>query len=148
MGKVTVKEITDLGFKTGMFAETNADLFKAFIEDIITEQTAILEGRIGSTDYASTTSPTKEYVKQAEKYLVAAEMLQRRINIILEKVVGAGEDLDTRSVEKQMKLYQEKANAWIQKIADGVTSDSGSFASAVLETSHFEDPATIAGLET
>lgn len=148
MGKTTVKEITDLGFTPAMFAKENDDLFKAFIEAIITEQTAILEGRIGATSYASAASPTQDWVKQAEKYLVAAEMLQRRINIILEKVVGAGEDIDTRSAERQMKLYLDKADSWIQKIADGVTSDSGSFASAVLETSHFTDPSTIAGLET
>ena len=126
MGKTTEKEIIDLGFKSGMFAKENDDLFKAFIKDIIAEQTAILEGRIGATNYASATSPTQEYVKQAEKYLVAAEMLQRRINIILEKVVPAGEDLDTRSVERQMERYRKTADAWIQKITDGVTADSES----------------------
>ena len=138
MAKVNAQEIIDLGFSPEMLKEADEGELSALIDEIISEQAPILEGRIGSTNYASAISPTKEYVKRAEKCLVAAELIQRRINIILGNVIGAGQPIDILHEGTQKKIYKEEADSLIEKIIAGGTSDSSDFASGVLTTSHFE----------
>lgn len=133
MAKVTNTDIIILGFTKEMFRQATDDSFEEFIDDVITEQSAILSGRIGSTIYASTTSPAKDYVKRAEKCLVTAEMLQCRINIIVGNVTGAGQEFDTLNEAKQKAAYIDEADKLvIEKLSDG------DFASGVLETDHFD----------
>jgi len=138
MAKVTAQEIVDLGFTPEMFKKTDDGGLLNFVDDIIAEQSLILQGRIGSTYYNSTSSPTKDYVKRAEKCMVTAEVIQRRINIILGNVVGAGQPIDILHEGTQKKIYKEEADSLIEKIIAGGTSDSSDFASGVLITSHFE----------
>jgi hypothetical protein len=112
--------------------------FTALINDVIADQALLLEGRVGSAMYALTTSPQKDYVKRAEKALCAAEMIARRINIILSNVTGAGQELDTSSEEKQRKAYLDEAENWITSV--GTYADSlgdCSFGAAI--SSHFGD---------
>lgn len=146
MAKITAQDIIDLNFVAEMFGKTSAT-FNAFIDLVIAAQAAILSGRIGSSKYASTASPTKEYIARAELCLVAAEMIQRRMNRILGNVVGTGNALDITMERKQRQDYLEEAEELIQKIVSGVTADSSDFASSVLETSHFEESSTLGGLE-
>lgn len=138
MAKTTAQKIIELGFSGEMFKKDNESEFSDFINDIISEQSVILQGRIGTAVYDSATSPTKDYVEQAEKCLVAAELVQRRINIILGKAVGAGREIDISHEGAQKKAYRDEAEDWIAKLTGGITSDAGDFASGVLVTSHFE----------
>lgn len=140
MAKVTAQEIIALGFKKELFKIQTDPEFEIFIDEIIAEQSLILEGRIGSSLYASATSPTKDYVKRSEKCLVAAEVVQRRINIILSNIVGSGVEIDVTHEGAQKKAYLNEAEDWIQRLLPG------DFASDVLITSHF-DETSISGEE-
>lgn len=146
MAKITAQQIIDLGFTFAMFNMDNNTDFTVFIDAIITEQADILLGRVGSAAYNSTTAPTNKYVERAEKCLSAAELVQRRINIILGNVTGAGREIDVSHEGAQKKAYLDEADRWISKIISGVTSDSNDFASGVLVTSHF-DSTTLSGEE-
>jgi hypothetical protein len=137
MPKTNAQEMIDLGFVPEIFKKDEMS-FPEYADPIISEQSVILEGRIGSTLYASTTSPTKDYVKRAEKCLSAAELVQRRINIILGNAVGAGQEIDVSHEGAQKKAYRDEAEDWISKLTSGITSDVSDFASGVLVTSHFE----------
>lgn len=146
MPKIEAQTVIDLNFVAEMFGKTSAN-FGAYIDAVIVEQSKILEGRAGTSAYGSTTSPTKEYIARAELCLVAAEMIQRRMNRILGNVVGTGNALDITMERKQRQDYLDEAEEIIQKIVSGVTADSSDFASGVLETSHFEESSTLGGLE-
>lgn len=138
MAKIVAQDIIDLNFIAEMFGKTSAN-FNAYIDAVIAEQGKILEGRVGTSSYALTTSPAKEYLARAELCLTAAEMIQRRMNRILGNVVGTGNALDISIERKQRQDYLDEAEELIEKIVSGVTADSSDFASGVLETSHFEE---------
>ena len=141
MAKIIASNITDLGFIPEMFGKTDAN-FTAFIDVVIAEQSKLLEGRLGASQYADTTSPTKEYIARAELCKVAAEMIQRRINRVLGNVVGTGSALDIEMEKKQRQDYLDEAEMLIEKIVSGITADSSDFESGVLETSHFDEDET------
>jgi hypothetical protein len=133
MAKININDITGLGIIKEMYsaiAPTEAE-FENLIGEIISEQSAILEGRIGSDVYASVIQPTAGYVKRAEKCLVAAEMVQRRINIILGNAVGAGQEINISHEAAQKKAYSDEAEKWITKLGDG------DYSGGVAESSHF-----------
>ncbi|MEW6115659.1 MAG: hypothetical protein AB1553_02005 [Nitrospirota bacterium] len=136
MAKVTNQEIIDFGFTKDMFRQSDENAFKSYVDSIIAEIAAILSGRIGEALYSSAISPTAEYVKRAEKCLVAAEMLQRRINFYLGSVDGT-EGLDLFKVRRQREEYVTEAETLIAKIVAGVTTDSSSFSFGTVTTSHF-----------
>lgn len=137
MAKVTAQNIIDLNFVAEMFGKTSGT-FSAYIDAVIAEQAKILEGRVGTSAYDSTTSPAKEYVARAELCLVAAEMISRRMNRILGNVVGTGNALDITMEKKQRQDYLDEADRLIGRIVAGIAIDNDNFASGVLETSHFE----------
>lgn len=130
----------ELQFKKELYGFSMDDDFEIFIDSVISEQALILEGIVGTSLYASATSPTKDYIKRAEKCFVAAEMVQRRINNILSNVVGAGNEINVSHEGAQKKVYLDEAKMWISRL----TSDD--FACGMLETSHFEST-TLAGEE-
>lgn len=141
MPKNTAQEIIDLGFIKEMFKyekKTDAE-FVTYVDAVIASQALSLEGRIGSTAYASATSPMKDYVKRAELCLSASEMWLRRINIILSSVPVTADGVNTKAEREQRQAYLDEVNGGlIEKIVVGATADSSSFASGVLTTSHFE----------
>jgi hypothetical protein len=140
MAKITIDDILGLQFKKELYGIDLDDDFDTFIEGVIAEQALIIEGIVGYSTYASATSPTKDFVKRAEKCYVAAEMVQRRINIILSNVVGAGNEIDVSHEGAQKKAYLDEAKMWLSRL----TNDD--FACGALETSHFEST-TLAGEE-
>jgi hypothetical protein len=146
MPKIIAQDMIDLGFLPEMFKKDNEAELSAYITAVIAEQADILLGRIGSAAYNSTTSPTDKYVKRAEKCLTAAELIQRRINIILGNVAGAGQEIDVTHEGAQKKVYLSEANDLIAKLVSGTGADSNDFATGVLVTSHFEST-TLAGEE-
>ena len=139
MPDITPNDIKDLGFTMEMFTLTEETSFISFIDSIIEEQGDMLQGRIGNTTYSSSTAPMNKYVNRALKCLVAKEMVQRRINIILGKAVGAGQEIDISHEGAQKRAYHDEAESLIQRITAGQTSDTGDFASGVLVTSHYEE---------
>ncbi|GAB63100.1 MAG: hypothetical protein DWB56_06740 [Candidatus Jettenia sp.] len=137
MGKNTAQEIIDLGFIREMFRKEDDAALSTFIDGVISEQTKILEGRIGSAAYASVISPVQDYVKRAEKCLAAVELIGRRIMILLSNVPGAGQAVDIRSEERKRDYYMNEAHALIAKIVAGVTADGDGMGFGVVESSHF-----------
>jgi len=133
MAKVTATDITGLGFIKEMYSSlaSTDEEFESLIGEVISEQSAILEDRIGSDVYAST-EPLASSVKRAEKCLVAAELVQRRINVILGNAVGAGQEINISHEAAQKKAYLDEAEKWIARLGEG------DYAGGVVETSHFD----------
>ncbi len=154
MPKNVAQDIKDLGFIREMFGSLCADdnAFDTFIANVISEKALELEGRIGTTVYNDASAPNATYVKLAEKYLCAAELVDRRINIVLGQAVGAGQELDTTAIRKQKQDYLDKVfgndkasppvAGLIEKIAAGGGTDGQNFASGALVTSHFGEETT------
>lgn len=136
MPKTTAQKIIDIGFNKEMFKKEDDTSFNAFLNGIIAEQAAILEGRIGSV-YASTSSPAKERVARAELCLATAEVIQVRINNILSKEYRAGHDVEILKEGTQKKVYLNEAEELIRSLVAGASSDSRDFACGALITSHF-----------
>lgn len=142
MPRVTVENIKDLGFTSEMFGLGDTSSLELFIQDIIDDTSAMLEGITGSSIYNSTTSPTSGYVKRTEKCLVAAELLQRRINKVLNNVIAADDKISTKNEEQQRTRYQEEA----EKLID-VLIGKTSFSFNILRSSHFDETTSLGGLE-
>ena len=139
MPKIVSQDIVDLGFIAEMFRKKSSSELGELIDAVISGQALLLEGRIGPTAYASSSSPVKDYVKRAELCLVAAEMVQRRINVILGNAVGAGREIDISHEGAQKKAYLDEADRWIGRIASSVASDpSNDLVSGALITDHFQ----------
>jgi hypothetical protein len=136
MPKITAVDIKNLGFTSDMVNKTEEE-FDDYLTDLIAGVALLFEGRIGSTAYASTTSPGKDYVKRAELCLCVEEFLKREINTILGNVKSSSEKPDLSGERTQKKEYRDEADMWIAKIVAGATSDSDDFAVGALITSHF-----------
>jgi len=142
MPKITKDDIigpTGLGFTKELYSIIAPDqtAFESLVDAVIAEQSGELVARVGSGVYDAAANLT--CLKKAEKCLAAAEMIQRRINIVLGTRAGSGEPPDTRSEQQQRKDYLDQAEIWISKLAQGVTTDpSANFASGSLITGHFE----------
>ncbi len=108
MAKTTFDDVDKLRFTKEMFSLTDGGAFEDMVNEVISEQSGLLAGRLG-TLYDSETSPIKEYVKRAEKCLIAAELVQRRINIILGNAVGTGREIDISHEAAQKKVYLNEA---------------------------------------
>ena len=147
MPKVTAQEIIDLGFTASMFRLANDTELAAVISSVITEQAAMLEGRLGSSIYDAATTPESTYVKRAERCLVAAEMMSRRITVIAESVLASGDERTARVETAQMKRWEAQAEALIRKLVSGVTTDTGNFATGVTTSTHFADDCDLSGDE-
>ncbi len=137
MAKILKADIKELGFTYQMYNKENDRELDTMLDLVIAEQALLLAGRVGSTPYASVTSPTVDYVKRAELCLCAAEMIQRRINNQLANVQGNGQEIDISHEGTQKKVYMNEANKLIAKIVGGGTTDNLSIASGVLESDHF-----------
>ena len=115
----------DLGFIAAMFKKDDT-AFGVFLAAIISEQSTLLQGRIGASNYNDASSPVKDYAKGAEKCLVAADLVQRRITILLGNAQGVGQELGTSEARAQMKAYSDQGEALIAKILSGASTGSGS----------------------
>lgn len=138
MAKVTAQEIQDMGFVPEMFRRDSIN-FEEYILDIISEQSGILSAEIGSDTYASTDSGIAAKVKRAERCLTAAELVQRRINVLLGNV-KAGAEIDISHEGAQKKAYRDEAAALITALtsSSGTSGTGSDFAAGVVVTSHFE----------
>ena len=137
MPKNEAKDIKSLGFTFEMFSLADDTAFDIFIGEVLDEQAKILEGRLGTETYNAVVPPWQENVKRAEKAMVAAELIGRRINIILSNVSGAGQEIDTKNEEKQRLKYEIEEEDLIGKLISGISLEQQGFSSGVLVTSHF-----------
>lgn len=111
MAKITEQDVKDLGFSKELFNISEDDKFNTLISEVISEHAGLILGKLTSSVYNSTISPTKEYVKRLEKVSIASELWQRRINIILQNVTkGArGEPIGLDEAQEQRKTYSDEA---------------------------------------
>ena len=145
MPKITSGDLATLGFTAAMFSLDESG-FAAMATELIAEQAALLEGRIGSLVYAATENPTAAFVKRAEKCLVAAELLQRRF-VIISQEIQAADGMDAFKLRKTQQRYLDEAESLIQRIANGTSSDSSGYSGSVATSSHFPESPAIAGIE-
>ncbi len=137
MPKIVTQDIKDLGFTFAMFNKQDETTFGELIDGVIAEAADELEDRIGSAAYALAANAV--YVKLAEKCMAAAEMVRRRINIILNNMNAAGAEISTTNERKQREDYLAEAEKWIATVVSGTTTDGQNFACGALITSHFEE---------
>jgi|GEM_PF-1063091 hypothetical protein len=130
-----------MGFTKEIFDIPDDDGFTTFVLGVITEQSTLLEGRVGDLVYNSTVAPTPTQVARVEKCLTAAELLDRRINKRLVNVLAAGQEFDVKSETKQRDDYRAEAERIINQnllvLTTSRGTESGDFASGVLVTTHF-----------
>lgn len=139
MAKTSVTEIIDLGFVPEMFGKADDAGLVTLVTAVLAEQSALFSARIGASAYDATTQPAQAFVKRAELCLCAAELVQRRINILLGNAVGNGQELDVSPAEQQRSAYLAEAEALIGKIAAGASIASGNdMAASALITSTFD----------
>jgi len=135
--KITEADIAVMGFTAAMFNLDNAG-FTAMAAGVISEQAELLEGRIGSTLYATSAKPDATYVKRAEKCLVAAELLSQRL-IILGQEVQAGDGDDAHKIRNTQKQYAAEAELMISRIAAGTSADGSGYSGGVVSTTHSDN---------
>jgi len=135
MARITAADITALGFTGAMFNTARDDDFAAFVDGVIAEQSALLEGEVGASVYGATDGALAARVKRAETCLVAAELVDRRINIRLADVQAAGEDFDVTAEERKRDKYRSEADKII------TLTGAGEYAGTVVETPHFGEGA-------
>jgi hypothetical protein len=138
MAKITAQTLKDAGFIPEMFGLVTAT-FDAFLTGVITEQAAILSGRIGAAIYGSSATPTADYVKRGEKALCLVELWDRRITRKLGQTKG--EDISIDAELKARDKAAEEANFYIVRL-DSVSG--GDYAGEVIETEHDQ---TLGGYE-
>jgi hypothetical protein len=138
MPKITADDIKDMGFVQEMFGKVAQTDFDTWLTKVITEQSAILSGRITATKYATTEDPTQTYIKRAEKCLVAVELYSRRFITIAEEINKA-DGIDAFKLRRQQEKFNEEAESLITVITAGKTSDGSGYSGGTLVTSHFDD---------
>ncbi len=137
MANVKLSNIKSMGFVEEMF-ERHGVSFDDFIQEIITDIGDELQGILGSSIYNDTTQPTKGRVMRSEKYLVAAELMDRRIKKIIANARAAGEDIDVVREQKEQEKYEKKARDLIDQLIGGPSD----FSFGTIETSHFDTTTT------
>lgn len=116
--------------------ETYKIPFTDFIQPVINTESAKLKNRVGATAYDN--ADVADDVKRAELCLVAAELVQRRINFVLRQVLP-GITVNTKPEQDQIKAYLDEVDIiLIPKILAGSPVESSGFACGSLITSHFE----------
>ncbi len=131
--KTTPQEMIELQFVEEQFNGV-AD-FEAFLQGIINNQEGLLAGRIGSSTFDSTNPAIVAQVKRASVCVVAAELLQRRINR-LSGNVDADTALLIRTLQTAKTDYTKEAEEKISRlISSGASADSGNYAGGVLTSS-------------
>jgi len=137
MSKVTPQNIKDLQFVAEQFGDP-AD-FDAFLQGVINDQESILTGRVGNAVFNSAVSIIASQVKAASVGMVAAELLQRRINRLSGNV-----DADTgsliRTLQASRKEYLAGAEEKISRVVtSGSAPDSGGYSGGVWTSGHYTD---------
>lgn len=140
MAKNIASEIADIGFSKEMFGKTAPADFTTFLTAVISSQESLLSGRIGAAAYASVSSPTQEYIKQAAACVVAAELCRRRI-LRLTQDANNEDGTDAKKLRTSRKEFIAEAEELIVKISAGGTIDGTGFASGVSISSHFTEDA-------
>ncbi len=137
MSKVTPQNMKDLQFVDEQFG-TPAD-FDVFLQGVIDSQESLLTGRVGTTVFNSTDPVIAGQVKAASISMVAAELLQRRINRLSGNI-----DADTgaliRTLHTARKEYLADAEEKIARVVTcGSAPDSGGFSGGVWTSDHYRD---------
>lgn len=110
--------------------------FTDYVQPVINAKSTELKNRVGVEAYDN--AALADDVKNAELRLVAAELIQRRINIVL-LMVQPGSPVNTKPEQDQIKNYLDEVNdILIPKIIAGSPAEGSDFFSGTLVTSHFE----------
>jgi len=132
----TPQDIKDLQFVAEQF--NGVVDFDAFLQGVIDEQEALLSDRVGLSVFSASAFAT--HIKRVEKCLVAAELLQLRINRLSGNV-----DADTAALMSQLKKarqdYQDEAERIIPRLVAGSVSDGSDVGFGSTVSSHFDSQA-------
>lgn len=123
---VTASNITAMGFTGSMFGIDDATL-NARIEDVITEQSDLIEDRVGAASFSL--GANQKAVDRAVKCKTGAEMARQRIiHMSANTVFSQAEGTEAKHLQEAIKDWENQAEKWIAKITDGTLTDAGGFA--------------------
>ncbi len=124
---VTATDITAMGFSGTMFGLSEADLISR-IEDVIAEQSDLVELRVGETAFGLAANQTP--LDRAVKLFSAAEMARARITQLAGNIVtNSAEGAERNHMKDNITAWEKKAEYWLAKVSDGALADAGGFAS-------------------
>lgn len=103
--KAQVDEVKALGFTHEMFKKVckEENAFGEYIQSILDENVGEVKDAIGATAYDL--AENEDRVKKIEKYLAAAELWDRRSNIVTGNVTSS-DDADGTTEEKRATRYR------------------------------------------
>ncbi len=106
--KAKVDDVKALGFTHEMFKKVckEESAFGEFIQAVLDENVAEVKEAIGATDYDL--AANEDRIKKIEKYLAAAELWDRRSNIVTGNVTSSA-DADGTTEAKRAARYREFA---------------------------------------
>lgn len=130
--KAAPKDIKALGFIFEMFKPlvTDEAAFISFVQTVFDDNVSEVKSLIGSTVYDDSAKAAD--VKRIEIYLAAAELWERKGNLVLKDRVISGETTVNMTESLKSDAYRDRARA----IVDRLNGNSGIALSAE-ESSHF-----------
>lgn len=134
MPKASSKEVIDLGFSYEMFAPLVSEEggLSEIVTEILDENVAEVKEAIGASAYDN--ADNLRDVKRIEKYLAAAELWDRKANLVLKNRVVGGDSGSLLNMTERLLAddYRERA----RKIIDRLQGRQG-FAMSAESSSHF-----------
>lgn len=138
--KAKPEDVMKLGFTFEMFRPTVAEEgeFTPFIQSVLDDNVAEVKALIGASVYDDAAKVSD--VKRLEVYLAAAELWERKGNMVLRDRVVSGDNSVNITESIKAEEYREKARAIVQRVQS--SGGSSGFASSVEESSHFPQDST------
>jgi hypothetical protein len=133
--KAEPEDVRNLGFNQSMFSALEEVVdFDAFIQEILDENVDEIKEAIGSSVYDDATKLAD--VIRIEKYLAAADLWNRRANIVLtNRAISGSEGASSSLSESKLEeKYRERAEKIMNRLA-GYDNDSP-FSMSVEESEH------------
>ena len=135
--KATPEDVMKLGFTFEMFRPTvnEEGEFTPFIQGVLDDNVAEVKALIGESVYNDALKVSD--VKRIEVCLAAAELWERKGNMVLRDRTVGGNTTALLNMTESLKAdeYKEKARAIVQRVQ--ASGGSTGLASSVEESSHF-----------
>lgn len=135
MAAPTAQDVIYMGFSAAMFGFGTDSELEITVRDLLTEQTALVQGEIGTT-IATLTGTNAVRATRAIKLLTAADLCRMRINRLAQEVKQE-DGSDANKMRNQLREYIAEAQGLIANITNTLGATSG-FAAGSVISSHFD----------
>ncbi len=129
-------EITIMGFAGAMFGLGSEHELELVVGDLITEQQALVEGRLGVA-LAALTGVNAVRASRAVKLLTAADLCRMRINRLAQEV-KLEDGSDAAKMRNQLREYVAEAQSLLHEVETTLGSSSGFAAGHVVTSNALE----------